>query len=232
MTEQEVSERVLRRITGNKVCSELDPVDAIAFVHDAFLEVLPWFDEPDKVATFLVSKVQERAGWIDLSSLDPPAKKVRQCVPIRLERDYTGDIVRDLLLLPASPLDSRSIIEQTYWNMTWPQVKNLLGRDLRFKYNYAEKRLYVDEVLEPSLTVFWVPEIQTLGQITYQKALTWIFEMATAFTMEALAHVRGKFTGGAMRFETDASEMLSTANERQRELREQLRDLQFTLAIR
>lgn len=233
MTEVEIAQQVLRKITGGgKVCSEVEQATVELFALDAFREVKPWYDEPEVFKTLQVTITASpdssaRSGYIDMTLQTPPVKRVTKVVPIELESDYTGDIVRDLLLLPAAPLDTRSIMEQAHWELTWPMIKSLLGRDLRYRYEQDNKFLYMDDILRDYITVFYVPDPQDVNSMTRQKVIQWVVEMTEALTKEAIANVRGKFRGGAIRFETDASEMGSDARERQRELREKLERLWF-----
>lgn len=238
----DIAEKALRQVTGNGVCSDISSDLALQLVNDAFEECLPWFDEKDVFKTEVTIKIAHesngeiagRQSYIDFSAsgINLEVKTVRYVYEIRLNREYTGDLVRDLLLLPASPLETQSIMEIAQWQMTWPMVKEVLGRNMRFNHIKSENKLYIDDAQGGAVTFVYVPLISSVEQVTYRRALTWISEMSKALIKEAIGRVRGKFRGGALRFETDADTLLSEAMESQRELREQLPRLQFVMGIR
>jgi hypothetical protein len=227
MNATEIAASVIRRVTGNAVCNEMQSTEVEALVLDSFREVTPWYDEPDHVATVTIAKTAERAGYIDVAMWNPEVKYVRRVAPIRLESDYTGDIVRDLLLLPASPIDTQAILEQAQWEMTWPMVKNMLGRDSRFRFEKSQNKIYLDDYLESAVTVYYIPLPAGVDEITYQKALNWVIDYTEALFKLALGRVRAKFRSGAIRFETDGTDLISEGQEEKRQLREDLKDLYF-----
>lgn len=238
MNAGQIAELVVNRLTaGGEVCLDIESTKVEKFVHDAFLEACPWFDEPPRFVTLPVVPVAPptggdgTGGFVDLKDVDPPVYYIRRVHTVRSRYYHTGDIVRDLLLLPAAPLETESIEEHSAWQMTWPMVKDLLGRTLTYKHEEPENRLLVDDAQEGAVTLEYIPKITSVDHVTFKKALTWITNMTEARTMEAVARVRGKFRG-QFAVETDASEMLSTAQARVEKLQEELKTLHFVSLAR
>ena len=234
MNAGEVAELVVNRLTaGGEVCLNIEVTSVEKLVHDVFLEVRPWYEEPPYYVTLPVTLVstpqgsEGTGGYVDLSTQNPPVEFIRRVHTVQSRYYHTGDIVRDLLLLPAAPLETERIEEHAAWMMTWPMVKELLGRVLTYKWDEQRRTLWVDDANEGAVTIEYVPEIASVDQVTNKKVITWIINMTEARTMQVLGRVRGKFRGG-MTMETDASEMASEATQKIERLTEELKLLHFS----
>lgn len=229
----EIAELVINRLTaGGEVCLDIESTSIEKFAHDAFREALPWFDEPPYFVTLPVVPVAPptggdgTGGYVDLSTASPGIKYIRRVHTVRSRQYYTGDIVRDLLLLPAAPLETESIEEHAAWQMTWPMVKDLLGRTLTYKHDEQAKKLWVDDAKEGAVTLEYVPVLTDVSQVTNAKVIVWITNMTEARALETLARVRGKFRG-QFAVETDAADLASQAQDRMTRLQEELKTLHF-----
>ena len=234
----QIADLVINRLTaGGEVCLDIEKTAIEKFVHDAFLEACPWFDEPPYYVTRQVIPVAPptggdgTGGYVDLQGISPGIKYIRRVHTVRSRYYHTGDIVRDLLLLPAAPLETESIEEHVAWQMTWPMVKDLLGRVLTYKHDVQANRLWIDDAQEGAVTLEYAPDITSVEHVTFKKALNWIINMTEARALETMARVRGKFRGG-LTMETDASDLASQAQDRMSRLQEELKSLHFVSLAR
>lgn len=233
MNAGQIADLLISRLTADgEVCLDIERTVIEKLVFDAFREACPWFDNPPYYVTKAVVPVLSpqgsatTGGYVDLTKLDPQIQYIREVHTVKSRYYHTGDIIRDLLLLPAAPLETQSIEEHAAWQMAWPMVKEMLGRDLAWTWDEQKKWLWVDDANEGAVTIDYIPVLTSVDKVLNQKALTWIISMTEARTLQAIARVRGKFRGG-LTMETDASDMLSEATEKVRQLTEDLRTLHF-----
>lgn len=233
----QIRDLVVNRLTaGGEVCLDIDPTSIEKFVQDAFLEACPWFDEPPYFVTLPVVLVATpqgagSGGYVELSSVSPKVSYIRRVHTVQSRYYHTGDIVRDLLLLPAAPLETESIEEHAAWQMTWPMVKDMLGRVLSYKHDEQRNRIWIDDAQEGAITMEYVAKLTQVSEVTNKKALNWIINMTEARSLETIARVRGKFRG-QFAVETDASDLASQAQERMTRLQEELKTLHFVSLAR
>lgn len=232
MTLAEVVDQVIAKLSASTVSLDIPRPTIEGFVNPALLEARVWHDEPAVFVTKVMTPSSLTAGFVDLSGETLPVKYVRDVYPVQMPTQTLSDIVRDLLLLPAAPLETSRIVETAYWKMSWPMVKQMLGREMTYKWDKGTKRLYVDDYPTGVVTVTYVPLPMSMEAVSDERTIQWIVEMVEAQTMLTMSRVRGKFRQGGMNFDTDASDMQSQAEDRIRALREALKTASFRPVIR
>jgi hypothetical protein len=231
MTLDEIVAESLLEITGGKVCSEIDVSTAKSLALRAFKDAIPWFCLPSKWKTFAVVPTGNFNGYIDYAKEGYNIRIIENVYPVREATEYTADLVRDLLSLPAAPLETKAIEEIAAWNMTFPMVRELLGQALNYDHVKEQKRIYLNRVEDQAVTLVFNEVPSYVEQVENPRHLNWIQEMATARISYAIGKVRSKFRGGAIRFETDGSDMVSEAKEAIRQLKEDVKEIGFEMKV-
>jgi len=256
MLQSELRELIKIEITGKLVEFELADEDLDRIIQDAVRRVKSWYVEGFHFETILLSESTEGTAYFEESDLAATPGYIEDILGADPGQgsDLSGiSLVTNLLGLPADILyyagtgydfgdvdysasaPGASIFDD--WFITYsqyvsvrPSIENMMPM---YEWEWVSPKVYVSGVSpgETHITVVYAHDPANFEEMTINKAISWVQDFAIAKTKVALGRARGKFRSGGLNFETDAAELVSEGNEAIRELKEQLKMLDFNPAI-
>lgn len=223
---------VTNELTGGGVIDlDVEPSLIESFINDALERVRIWYREPVEIESVSLHLTETRAGYVDLTTaLTKPVHIIDDVWPIRLRHsgDFVLQEISDLLGLPSGLFTSDAVREYATWISVRDMIRKSMG--LNMTWRQMGNILYVDDVRDgfQTVTVVYCPVPQTLSEITFGPAISWVKDWVLAKTKVAWAGVLGKLTAGVSGVQTNASELRVEGNAMLEKLDDKLKTLQFS----
>lgn len=231
MTEEQLVAYVKDDLTGGGMITlNVKETLMTSYIRDGLERVRDWYREWPKMETVEVQFTSERAGFIPFSALTWPVHLVEAVLPLEIRHagDFVLEEISDLLGLPAGLFSSTAVREYTMWLPVREMIQRSMGNELSWRE--IGTSLYVDAVPgdHSQVTVLYVPLPESIEDITYGPALSWLKDWVRAKTLVAWGGVLTRFTDGALGFGTNGAALREEGNTLIAALEESKKKLQFS----
>jgi hypothetical protein len=215
---------------------ELDPKTIEIMIREGVDKVSPWYEE--RVAETVTCKQGAATStaqsdftiYLDESDLTYAVDHVITIWAAKLDTTGLTSLTRQILGIELLQLNLGDVEEQAQWEQLLPMLRKMWDQDLRDMH--IGGRIYIHgRIPDNRVTVEYARTVDTIADITNQKAINWVKDWATAKTKKVLGLTRSKYRAGGLNFETDGTELSQEANEEIRELKEQLKTLDFNYCV-